>query len=153
MPLLTSVILIISAVAKRGSVTSAKSQHAPAVSAALGATGITQTLAPELAALSKGGAWGAVYDALKGPIMARAAELQSGVASGTSGKKTEIVAPAVSVDLARCLDNMARCAEVCNHRGCRGQEAFPHIGMGVVFRGRDVVLTGQHILRLAYVCV
>lgn len=118
MPLLTSVLVIVSAVAKRGSVTSAKTQHMPTVSAALGATGATQTLVPELAALSKGGAWGAVYDALKGPIMARAAELQTGVAGGTGGKKTETVAPAVSTDLAGCLDNMARCAEVWRRRGC-----------------------------------
>lgn len=111
MPLLTSILVIVSAVAKRGSVTAAASQTggAAAASLALAAAGAVDKHLPELAALAEGGAWGTVYDALKGPIMARAAELQSG-ATGTGGKKTEPVA--VTVDLAGCLDNMARCAEV-----------------------------------------
>lgn len=60
-------------------------------------------------ALAEGGAWGAVYNALKGPIMARAVQLQS----GAGGKKQDATREgAVSPDLAACLDDMARCAEV-----------------------------------------
>lgn len=76
---------------------------------------------PELAALAKGGAWGAVYDALKGPCMAHAVELQSGAATKTGGKKggAEKIEHSVSPALAACLDNMARCAEVsCGVRTC-----------------------------------
>lgn len=69
-------------------------------------------MSPELAALAEGGAWGAVYDALKGPCMARATELQQATASGAGGKKGTGDAAAVSADLTACLDNMARCAEV-----------------------------------------
>lgn len=69
---------------------------------------------PELAALAEGGAWGAVYDALKGPCMARAATLQS---STSGGKKGEV--PSLA-DLTACLDNMARCVEVCILRGRGG---------------------------------
>lgn len=69
----------------------------------------------ELDALAEGGAWGAVYDTLKGPCMARAQELQSGGGAG-GGKKGET---AVSADLATCLDNMARCAEVCGRERVR----------------------------------
>lgn len=109
MSLLTSTLVIVSAVAKRGSVSVAGNQTggAPAASVLPVAAVVVEKQLPELAALAEGGAWGAVYDALKGPIMACAVELQSGVGKG--GKKLE---SAVSVDLAECLNNMARCAEV-----------------------------------------
>lgn len=120
-PLLTSTLMVLFAVARAGSGVAAvgaegggrvaSGTNASATSATTAAMGATATPngvpSPELAALAKGGAWGAVYDALKGPCMTRAAELQS-VAAG--GKKGET---AVSADLATCLDNMARCAEVC----------------------------------------
>lgn len=64
---------------------------------------------PELLALAEGGAWGIVYDTLKGPIMARTAQLQA----GASGKKLDTEdTGAISPELVDCLDNMGRCAEV-----------------------------------------
>ncbi|CAM9187272.1 unnamed protein product, partial [Choristocarpus tenellus] len=56
-----------------------------------------------LTALSEGGAWGAVYDTLRGPCIARATEL---LQAGESKAGVDEVA------LGNCLDNMARCAEV-----------------------------------------
>ena len=79
----------------------------PAVATTTTTTGGGGEPAAELAALEAGGAWGAVYNALKGPCMARAVELQSG-AKGKRGAGGGVV----STDLATCLDNMARCAEV-----------------------------------------
>lgn len=60
-----------------------------------------------LAALAANDAWGAVYEVLKGPCVARAAELQKSSATGKKGRDG-----AISSDLAECLDNMARCTEV-----------------------------------------
>lgn len=106
MPLLTSALAVLFSVAKAGAGTIAKSETS---SAAPGANGLRGGPSRELEALAEGGAWGAVYDALKGPIMARAAQLRS----GTVGKKTGMASDGViSPDLAVCLDNMAHCAEV-----------------------------------------
>lgn len=72
-----------------------------------------RTISPELAALAEGGAWGAVYDALKGPCMARATELQQSTTTAVIGKKGGgDAAVAAAADLTACVDNMARCAEV-----------------------------------------
>lgn len=129
MPLLTSTLVILFAVAKlggggislaagapEGGPASALSSDAAAaaVGGGVGAGGIGGVeTSPELAALAEGGAWGAVYDALKGPCMARATELQQANVAGAGGKKGGgDGAEAVSADLTICLDNMARCAEV-----------------------------------------
>lgn len=75
-------------------------------------------MSPELAALADGGAWGAVYDTLKGPCMARATELQQGSTAAAVGKKgggdagAAAATAAAAADLTACVDNMARCAEV-----------------------------------------
>ena len=74
-------------------------------------------MSPELAVLAEGGAWGAVYDALKGPCMARATELQQAQAAPGAGKKgggdaAGVAAATAAADLTACVDNMARCAEV-----------------------------------------
>lgn len=106
MPLLTSALAVLFSVAKAGAGTIAKSET---TSAATGADGFRGGPSRELEALAEGGAWGTVYDALKGPIMARAAQLRS----GRAGKKTDTASDgAISPDLTVCLDNMARCAEV-----------------------------------------
>lgn len=122
--LLTSTLIILFAVAKAGgggiplaaggdsaSVLSPDGMAAAAGGGSGGSIG-SDAMSPELAALAEGGAWGAVYDALKGPCMARATELQQANATGGGGKKGTGEAAAVSADLAACLDNMARCAEV-----------------------------------------
>ncbi len=136
MPLLTSTLVILFAVAKVGGVGISPTAGAPeggpasvlpsdvaaeALGGGVGAGGIGGVEAsPELTALAEGGAWGAVYDALKGPCMARATELQQANATGAGGKKGGgDVAETVSADLTVCLDNMARCAEV--------RRALPHV--------------------------
>lgn len=126
MALLTSTLAILFAVAKAGGVgiapevgiaegdiTSVSSPGvAMAATAGVGASSDGE-MPPELAALAEGGAWGAVYDALKGPCMARATELQQASATAGGAKKGAVdAAAAVSSDLTGCLDNMARCAEV-----------------------------------------
>lgn len=126
MALLTSTLVILFAVAKVGgrgiapetgvaegdNASVASPGVAMAATAGVGASSDVE-MSPELATLAEGGAWGAVYDALKGPCMARATELQQ--ASATTGgtkKGAADAAAAVSTDLTACLDNMARCAEV-----------------------------------------
>ncbi|CAM9570405.1 unnamed protein product [Ectocarpus sp. 4 AP-2014] len=126
MALLTSTLVILFAVAKaggrgiapevgtaEGNIASVSSPGvAMAVTAGVGASSDGE-MPPELAALAEGGAWGAVYDALKGPCMARATELQQASATAGGAKKGAADATAtVSADLTGCLDNMARCAEV-----------------------------------------
>lgn len=116
--LLTSVLVVLFAIAKAGadSVGAApRRSGAPPAGAEL----MLGNIPAELDALAEGGAWGAVYDTLKGPCMARAEELQSGGGAG-GGKKGET---AVSADLATCLDNMARCAEVCERGRVRKADA------------------------------
>ena len=145
MPLLTSTLVILFAVAKVGGGGITLAAGAPggshasalpsdvtveAVGGGVGAGSGGGAASPELAALAEGGAWGAVYDALKGPCMARATELQQANATGGGGKKGGgDGAEAVSADLTVCLDNMARCAEVkcahsCAAQGCPLVEAL-----------------------------
>lgn len=134
MPLLTSTLVVLFAVAKMGGGgiappagaaggdnVSMLSSEVVAATAGGGVSGRVSgggdAMSPELTALAEGGAWGAVYDALKGPCMARAAELQQIKAAVGSGKKGGGEdAAAVSADLTACLDNMARCAEVSSAR-------------------------------------
>ncbi|CBJ28383.1 conserved unknown protein [Ectocarpus siliculosus] len=126
MALLTSTLVILFAVAKaggggiapevgiaEGDIASGSSPGvAMAATAGVGASSGGE-MPSELAALAEGGAWGAVYDALKGPCMARATELQQASATAGGAKKGAAdAAAAVSADLTGCLDNMARCAEV-----------------------------------------
>lgn len=122
--LLTSALVILFAVAKAGGggmplAAGGDSASGLSPDGAAGAGGSKSggsiggdATSPELAALADGGAWGAVYDALKGPCMARATELQQANATGGGGKKGAGDAATVSADLTACLDNMARCAEV-----------------------------------------
>lgn len=128
MALLTSTLVILFAVAKLGgggiapeagvadgdNASVASPGVAMAATAGVGADSSDGEMPPELAALAEGGAWGAVYDALKGPCMARATELQQASATAGGAKKgaADAAAAAVSADLTGCLDNMARCAEV-----------------------------------------
>lgn len=109
LPLLTSVLVVLFAIAKAGGDSVGVAPRRGGTPPAGAAEPMLGEVPAELAALAEGGAWGAVYDTLKGPCMARAEELQSGGSAG-GGKKGET---AVSADLATCLDNMARCAEVC----------------------------------------
>lgn len=119
LPLLTSTLGVLFAVATAGAEADLKGEKRGNATESGASAGKLNTAAngvqsAELAALAKGGAWGAVYDALKGPCMARAAELQSGAIP----KKAEA---AISADLATCLDNMACCAEVRMVRKERGK--------------------------------